>query len=670
MSLPVTHLLPLLAFGLVTQGCQPTEGEFPWPPQGGESEGDDTTEAPDLIGLSDDPGNDPRVPEEAALPWPSSYFLTPDAGTVTGYRISLPQGTLPRTLDAETDTTLYNLGDGFSGLGPFLALFPSGVDPQSLPAPGEESLGEDSSVMVVNLLTGEREPFLAELDAGAVDDPSRQTLIVRPLRRLKPGTRYAVAMRRLVDPDGQPVPPSEEFRALRDGLSTDSAAVESLRPGMEEVFTLLDGYGISREGLQLAWDFVTASDEWLTRDLLAMSQVVREWDQAWQANIDLDYWDEGSAGPYRLLRGSIVVPLFLNEDQHLVRDEQGRPIQTGEERIAWKVAIPAAAEGTLPLLLYGHGIFGSADEIEDGSTQPLVAAWGMPFIATDFVGITEVDAVRALLGVQDFNRFSEITDRVRQGLINFLALGRFGREELPALLMYDEASGTPGEPVLNGEMVYTGISMGGTVGGAYLALEPGVDVGLLVVGGGAWTHMFERSSNWVNGVGDVNLGDTFIEAVTDPVQRQVLLAGMEVLFDPADQMNWVHRATLEPLDFNTPKILGLHIAKNDTQVPNLISEMLARCSGVPLAVPSPYLETPWGLETASAPAESPLLGPGAFVFYDMGAPDNPTGNIPPPEDTGAHVAVRHSSSFQAQAGHFLWSGGETVSLCDGPCDPE
>jgi len=59
----------------------------------------------------------------------------------------------------------------------------------------DESLAANSPIVLVDIATGERAPFFAEIDQNTVDVVKRD-LIIRPLARLKPGTRYVVAIRK------------------------------------------------------------------------------------------------------------------------------------------------------------------------------------------------------------------------------------------------------------------------------------------------------------------------------------------------------------------------------------------------------------------------------------------------------------------------------------------
>jgi hypothetical protein len=112
-------------------------------------------------------------------------------------------------------------------------------------------LEPDSPIVVVDTKTGRRWPLWAELDMNS--PPDNRALIVRPATNFLEGRRYVVAVRRLVDATGTPLPASAAFAAYRDGVCTTDPTFESRRAHMEDVFKTLARAGVERGDLQLAW---------------------------------------------------------------------------------------------------------------------------------------------------------------------------------------------------------------------------------------------------------------------------------------------------------------------------------------------------------------------------------------------------------------------------------
>jgi hypothetical protein len=159
------------------------------------------------------PGGNPLVPEVAALPYPSDFYLVEDASTPTGRRLQLPDEVMPRSVDA----TLFQQ-DGYTIIPAILAYLPGGTDVASLPSPTDHAatIADDSSVMLVREGTWERVGILAELDQTTTDT-ARQAIIIRPLQALEYETGYVVILRNsLRRLDGTPHEPSEVYAALRD----------------------------------------------------------------------------------------------------------------------------------------------------------------------------------------------------------------------------------------------------------------------------------------------------------------------------------------------------------------------------------------------------------------------------------------------------------------------
>src|SRR5690606_34742280 len=126
-----------------------------------------------------------------------------------------------------------------------------------------DSLGPNSPTVIINAETGERVPHWAELDMSHDEDDRRAFMLV-PAVRFDPNTRYIVAIRNVVDQNGQSLPANQAFAALRDGTPSDEGSIEARRPLYVDIFARLTEAGVAREDLQLAWDFTTASTENIT----------------------------------------------------------------------------------------------------------------------------------------------------------------------------------------------------------------------------------------------------------------------------------------------------------------------------------------------------------------------------------------------------------------------
>jgi hypothetical protein len=187
------------------------------------------------------PGGNPLVPEVAALPYPSDFYLVEDASTPTGRRLQLPDEVMPRSVDA----TLFQQ-DGYTIIPAILAYLPGGTDVASLPSPTDHAatIADDSSVMLVREGTWERVGILAELDQTTTDT-ARQAIIIRPLQALEYETGYVVILRNsLRRLDGTPHEPSEVYAALRDDARTGIDEVDRQRDDFQLVRAAISGTGL------------------------------------------------------------------------------------------------------------------------------------------------------------------------------------------------------------------------------------------------------------------------------------------------------------------------------------------------------------------------------------------------------------------------------------------
>jgi hypothetical protein len=232
----------------------------------------------------------------------------------------------------------------------------------------------------------ERVLHWAENDARAAT-LDRETLFLRPGRSLLPGRRYIVALRNLVDADGDAVEPEPAFRALRDGTPSTIEQVEERREHFEFLFRSLRKAGVERGDLVLAFDFTVASDHNLTGQMVSMRDQAYAWlaTQAPAAGVVVDEassqeFDCSEEGQHiwREVRGTYPVPLFLDKDPEvpfpgnpsqrgfrvsfLVLDPADgfTPVFTTTTDAEFGISIPCAAlDGPLSAVVTGHGLFGN-----------------------------------------------------------------------------------------------------------------------------------------------------------------------------------------------------------------------------------------------------------------------------------------------------------------------
>jgi hypothetical protein len=601
-------------------------------------------------------------------PWPSSAFLATDSSTASGFRVALPADAMPVNVDQRVvDPTAWNRQDGFSPSGAMLAFFPGGVSVDGLPSHVDpsESLADDSLTVVVNVDTGERLLHFAEVDMNA-DDPAERALIIRPLIRMEPGTRYAVGVRRgVLDGAGQPLVRSPGFEALAAGDDFDHPLFPAIAATADDMFAALDGAGAPREDLVLAWDFVTASDESLTADLLAMR------DQAvpamGEAGAELGFVAEEVPGPealvYKIYVGTHDAPNFMtdgeSDDSIILRDAAGVPELDGVYHANYSAVIPACVATEplpIPVVVFGHGLFGSAEGyVGDTFLQEVANDNCVVVVAGDWIGLTERQITSAALSANDLNRSHALVEKLAQGVINFIALEHLVRGPMAES---DEFS-FEGTPIIDtSEVYYLGASLGGIMGGTFMAYDPIIERGALGVPGGAWSLLIERSYAWTP------LQVAAIGAYETQYQYQMMIAFLASSMERWDPITTARHVMDDPLPGSPAKKLLMYEAVNDSLVSNLSTEMVVRTMGLGLTGPS--VREPFGIEMVSEPMES------GFTIYDEDVPATPSTNEPPKDDNGTHAGVNDRPALLREVVDFLRQGtvinqcsnGDEKTVCD------
>lgn len=600
-------------------------------------------------------------------PWPSMAFTT-EADTATGYQLNIPAAAMPINFnELAIDPAPFNRFDGFPLAGAILAVFDNGVDAAGLPPHTDpaQSLAPDSATIVLNMDTGERLLHFAEVDMNQLY-PEERALIIRPLKRMQPASRYLVAIRSSVkDHLGNDLTPPAGFAAIRDGREYQHPLMDRVAARYDDIFAALDSEGVSRDEVVLAWDFVTASDEFLTSDLLTMRETAMP-----MMEPTLPFTaDEVPANPervYRSLAGTHQVPNFLTngeaDDSVMMRDASGNPQQSGMFDARFAAIIPECVtqpetQFPLPVMVFGHGLFGSgADYLDDNLVQTIANQMCFVVVAGDFIGLTARQLTTVVLIANDLNKIATLTDKLSQSVINFIALSYMVRE----VFANDERFQYQGQPVIDtSQIFYLGGSLGGIMGNTFMAYEPYIQRGALGVPGGGWGLLFERSLAW--GALQIVAQSAYKDWTVQPMLP--IMLGM--LMETVDPITTAPRVIADPLPNTPAKQIMMYEAIGDSLVTNLSTEMLARTMDMPLVGPS--LREPYGLEVTTEPV------PNGFTIYNE-HPDDipPLTNIPPTSDNGTHGGVNERQAVLRQAEQFFFDGvvANTCLLdsAPAPCD--
>jgi hypothetical protein len=346
--------------------------------------------------------------------------------------------------------------------------------------------------------------------------------------------------------------------------------------------------------------------------------------------------------------GSFRSPSFLDDHGARLRlsPATDEPEMNADADFPLAIQIPRCARtatAPLPVMIYGHGTFGSAEsEMANDYSRGLIDRLCMIQIGTDWLGRSKADLMHFLLKViPDWNNFPQITDRLQQAHINVLMLARLLRSgalnTLPALMR-------DGHPLVDVRRIYYyGISEGGCQGATTLALSPDIQRGALNVPCGFWSMFFWRSSDfhaWRHAL-DITYPGT--------LERQKLMSLSQLLWDYTDPANYGSHLLRNALPGSGLKKVLYQEGINDASVPNVTTRAMARTIGLKRL--GPGIETVDGIETAAGPM------PSAYVQFDVGHRPRLGGDNIPPGKNGVHEEIRRLPAAQEQLRRFLSEDG-------------
>ena len=633
-------------------------------------------------------------PAVCLLPWPNDLFTKADRSTPTGKRLNLARASMPRNKAGKPlDPTDVNRADGFSPGSAMLTKVPGLDTPRAarrsgLPPIGDlsTSLARRSPVVVINARTGKRHPVWAEIDSNPPRAKDR-VLIIRPGKNFAEGARYIVALRNLKNARGRTIRAQRSFRIYRDRLRSSSRVVNGRRKHFEGLFRTLRRAGVARRSLYLAWDFTVASRQSLTARALHIR------DQAFAALGDTNLADltvQGSSPQFtvdavqdfavaddpqiaRRIEGSVSVPCFLTNGcqpgGRFVLDRRGLPTQQGTTSFKYWCQIPrsafdpAAPPKARPALA-GHGLLGEAsDEIDDDDVEAMSNEHNFVFCATDWAGFASQDLpFIASSAISDLSSFQELTDRMQQGFLQQLYLGRAMIH--PQGLSSNAAFQKAGESVIDTQrLFFDGNSQGGIMGGALTALAPDFERAVLGVPGMNYSTLLQRSVDF----------DAYAQLLypnyPKQIERQLWLSYMQLLWDRGEANGYAHHITTRPLPNTPAHAVLMHVAFGDHQVSDFTPAIMARTFGAGIRQPalapgrSPFSNPWYGLKQLSFPSTGSGL-----VYWDAGTPAAPLTNVPNRAGQDPHGYPRDEVAARVQKSEFLKVGGTIVDVCGGgPC---
>jgi hypothetical protein len=649
------------------------------------------------------------------LPFPDNRFTKPDRSAHTGLRVHLPAEAMPTNSKGQRiAVTQYDRNDGFSPGSTVVIHVPGLDDAAAFRRTGAATLanmsrssGRRQPIVIIDERSGRRQLIWSELDANATS-PQDTNLLIHPGKNFVEGHTYVVALRGLRTSNGRLIAAPGWFARLREGRQL-VAAERSQRGRYERIFKALERGGIGRSNLYEAWDFTVASSQSLTSRMLSIRNkaFARLGDSALA-----DGKVRGRAPAFTVaavsqlspqvksVTGSFQVPCYLTTCGAGATTgfhySSGKP-DALPTQIAGNVAtaqfeciVPASAGRPAParISLYGHGLLGSRDEVQAANVQDMAVEHNMVFCATDWWGLAAGDTPFDITALQNLNNFPAVVDRLQQGVLNTLYLGRLmlnqqGFASNPAFRVgtavtpIDVAPPQPPpslHPAIDtSQLYYDGNSQGGIMGGMTTAVAPDFRHAVLGVTGMDYANVLvQRSTDFAP------FGQILFANYTDKSMSPVILDLMQQLWDRGDPDGYAQQMTSRPLPDTPPHTVLMQVAYGDHQVSMYSAAIEARTIGATAHEPALDLNSNRSRDRNlffGIPAIKRYpFGGSAIVIWDSGpgrvqppplanlAPTASANNIDPHED------VRSTKAARVQKSVFLSPHGKVVDVCGGkPC---
>jgi hypothetical protein len=642
------------------------------------------------------------------LPFPDDYYTSADPTSATGRRIAFNTESTPTNAEGKhVESGPYNAADGFSP-GSVILLKVPGLETKADVAASHMTrinrLGAyknaNAPVVVIDTSTGQRWPIWVEIDSTA-KNAAPADLEIHPAVNFASGHRYIVALRNLRNAAKQKLHAPAAFQYYRDNVASEQEAINVRRPHFEEIFSTLQGAGIERSNLYLAWDFTVASDaNNSSRELSMRNDAFAQLGDTDLSNGVVEgvspsftvtkVENEPNPGQIaRRVKGTFTVPCYLFPNcgpggtMHL--SGEGAPIQNGTWTANFDCIIPlSATTGTAEQgrpSLYGHGLLGSASEVASSPQRSLSQEHKIVQCATDEIGMAESDVSAVVNALKNASNFPTVPDRLQQGLLDELFLGRamisptgFTTSEA----FHQDGTLATGSVLDTSHLFYNGNSQGGIMGGALTAVSPDFTRASLGVPAMNYSVLLPRSVDFDQ------FAQVFYPYYPNETSRPLVLDMMQMLWDRGEPDGYASRMTTNPLPDTPAHQVLMDIAFGDHQVTNYQADVEARTVGASAHKPVvfkgrwPSTTMLWNVPGINS---YPFTGSAAY-YWDIGpiresspGSGKNVGTEPPPYEnlpnrTGEdpHGAPRAAPAEQQLVSDFFNGAIQKADNCNrGPC---
>jgi len=615
------------------------------------------------------------------LPWPSDHFLSTTWNATASPQLAyLANETFPADNSGKrigVEAGGWTSMSGFSPTGYSIAHMPGiDIDASALPRHWNVSASVDASARSLLLAVDSGAQLLHWVEMDHSDDrgttsPYLRATIMWPAGRLNDSTRYIVAYRNILDETGARIQSSPGFAALRDNTPSSSPDVEASRPRFEAIFSALASAGWERSSLTQAWDFTTATKADITGRLVSIRD--DGFKRATYRYVISTVQENPRDGIARQIQGTFEAPCYLQTilpeaESRFVLDDSGLPTFQSYINVSFTVAIPnSVANGTFKdasFVQYGHGLFGSQGEVETGYLSSWADQYGYVLAAVDEIGLSAIDEpAAALILATDLTLFGYVPDRCQQGLLHELLATRLVTQ---SAFRNDASMTYRGGPIVSADPTrwhYYGNSQGGILGTVYMAATTDVTRGVIGVGGGPYSLLLPRSSDFSTLFAVLRLRYPHqLDAIS-------MMAIMGALWDRAEPGGYLRAISDDPLP-GTPahRVIFQH-GLADAQVSWLGVRYASFSTGAAVFASNAGQGNESLAHFRTVPDNAVVTSGNVAMTWDFGAPSwaAPLVNMPPVNDTwDSHEGPRRQATSQAQMAEFF-ATGRITNTCGGRC---
>src|SRR4051794_2159442 len=566
------------------------------------------------------------------LPFPNDRLTKKDKTTDTGRRLNLKLAQMPKNdKGVPIDPSDMNRADGFS---PGSSIVLKAKLPKNAVAVNDlpQFKSKHAPITVTDAKSHKRWPIWAELDSNATKAKDR-LLLIHPAKNFLEGHTYVVKVKGV-----------KPFR-----------------------FTVASARSLAGRMLAIRNDAFKQLGDTNLSDLQVTGSAPK-----FNVTKVEEFTPDQNAKIARTITGTFQVPCYLNQpgcppgSRFNLSPTTGLPVQMpgNEASPTFICNVPRSATADHParLSLYGHGLLGKETEINAGNVEDMANEHDIVFCATKWAGMSFDDVANAISVLKDGSNMPTIADRLQQGFLNFLYLGR--------LMIHKD--GLPANSAFNGlvdtsHLYYDSNSQGGIDGGALTAIAPDFTRAVLGVTGMNYSVLLNRSKDWTT------YAAFFNPAYTNERERPLIMDLLQLLWDRGETDGYAQHVTSQNYP-NTPKhAVLMEAAVGDQQVSGFQAEVEARTIGASVrrraADPGrlPEKTQAWGIPAIKA---YPFTG-SALIFWDSGPGHNgvaPIANLAPKDGEDPHEDPRATPANRDQKSAFLMPDGMVINTCGAtPC---